>query len=370
MARLITSDLDFATQQYKLLMKRTPAGQMPRTYDRTKDQLITSDIHWWCSGFYPGTLWYMYEYGGDTAIRNEAASRLIQLSDERYNTHDHDLGFKMFCSFGNAYRITKDTAWLGPIMTAAESLSSRYRPSIRSIQSWDSSDRFKCPVIIDNLMNLELLEWTARNGGPKRFDSIAVNHANSTRRNHIRPDYSSFHVVDYDLASGTVRKKLTWQGAADSSSWSRGQAWALYGFTMMYRFTKDPVYLSTATHIARFIITHPRLPADGIPYWDFDAPGIPNTLRDVSAAAVIASALLELAQYTGTTERQPYLQLSEKILRSLSHPPYLAEAGANGGFILQHSVGALPLKNEVDVPLTYADYYFVEALMRYRKWYL
>ena len=370
MDELTAADLQFATRQYKVLMQHSPAGKMPRTFDAAKNQVLTSDIHWWCSGFYPGTLWYLYEYDGDTAIRSEAVRRLHQLSEERYNTHDHDLGFKMFCSFGNAWRITRDTAWLSPILTAAQSLASRYRPSIHSIQSWDSNSRFKCPVIIDNMMNLELLEWASQNGGGKRPDSIAVNHANTTLKNHLRPDFSSFHVVDYNLATGGVRKRVTWQGYSDSSSWSRGQGWALYGYTMMYRFTGDSIYLNSARGIARFIMRHPNLPADGVPYWDFDAPGIPNALRDVSAASVIASALLELGQYSSGADRSMYVRLSEKIIRSLSAAPYIADAGGNGGFLLQHSVGALPLKVEVDVPLSYADYYFVEALMRYRKWYL
>lgn len=370
MAELIRTDLSFAAMQYKVLMKNTPPGLIPRTYDAQKDKVQSTDSRWWCSGFYPGTLWYIFEYTGDTLIREEASRRLALLKNEQFNMKDHDLGFKMYCSFGNAYRITQDTAYKAAIFSAARSLSARYRPSIRSIQSWDSSANFKCPVIIDNMMNLELLEWVSQNGGDKGLGIIAVNHANTTMKNHVRPDYSTYHVVDYDLLTGHVLKKVTWQGAADSSAWSRGQAWALYGYTMMYRFTKDSSYLSLAGHIAQFILHHPHLPGDDIPYWDFDAPGIPNTLRDASAAAVIASALLELAQYSAEKEKLQYVGASEKILRTLSSDAYLAMPGTNGGFLLKHSVGALPLKVEVDVPLSYADYYFVEALIRYRNWYL
>jgi unsaturated chondroitin disaccharide hydrolase len=370
MAELIRTDLSFAAVQYKLLTKNTPPGLLPRTYDAKKDKVQSTDSQWWCSGFFPGTLWYIFEYTGDTMIRAEATRRMELLENERFNTRDHDLGFKMYCSFGNAFRITQDPVYKTIIFTAARSLSARYRPSIGSIQSWDSSANFKCPVIIDNMMNLELLEWVSKNGGDKGLGVIAANHANTTMRNHVRPDYSTWHVVDYDLRTGQVLKKVTWQGAADSSAWSRGQAWALYGYTMMYRFTKDTAYLSMAGHIAQFILHHPHLPGDDIPYWDFDAPGIPNTLRDASAASVIASALLELAQYSGLQEKKKYVETSEKILRTLSSDAYLAVPGTNGGFLLKHSVGALPLKVEVDVPLSYADYYFVEALIRYRNWYL
>jgi len=370
MRKLVTEDLEFSVQQYKSLMHILPPGKMPKTYDAATDKLITSDSEWWCSGFYPGTLWYLYEYSSDTVLKREAEKRMAIIKGEAFNADNHDLGFKIFCSFGNAYRITGQQKYKETILIAAKSLAFRYRPAIKSIQSWDSSAMYKCPVIIDNLMNLELLEWSSKNGGDKQFDNIAVNHANTTLKNHFRPDYSSFHLIDYDLSTGKVMRRITRQGAADSSAWSRGQAWGLYGYTMMYRFTKNKQYLSQAKHIAKFILNHPRLPADKIPYWDFDAPGIPNTYRDASAAAVLASAFLELGRYTNGRSQVLYIATAEKILQTLSSPLYLAKLGTNGGFLLNHSVGALPFKSEVDVPLTYADYYFVEALIRYKNWYL
>jgi len=370
MRRLVAEDLEFSVKQYKSLMRILPAGKMPKTYDAKADTLATSDSDWWCSGFYPGTLWYLYEYSSDAAIKREAETRMAIIKHEATDSSNHDLGFKIFCSFGNAYRVTGRQEYKQTVLTAAKSLASRYHPSIRSIQSWDSSAMYRCPVIIDNLMNLELLEWTSKNGGAKQFGDIAVNHANTTLKNHFRPDYSSFHLVDYDLSTGKVMRRITRQGAADSSAWSRGQAWGLYGYTMMYRFTKNTRYLSQAAHIAKFILDHPRLPSDKIPYWDFDAPGIPNTYRDASAAAVMASAFLELGKYTKGQSRIPYIATAEKIIQVLSSPAYLAKLGTNGGFLLKHSVGALPFKSEVDVPLTYADYYFVEALIRYKNWYL
>lgn len=369
MRTLIDGNFALAATQYKVLMQQTPADRMPKTYDAGKQKVVTSDTRWWCSGFYPGALLYIYEYTGDTAILGEARKRLLLLEKEKHYTGNHDLGFMMYCSFGNAYRLTGEQRYKHTIDTAALSLATRYRPSVKAIQSWDSSKNFKCPVIIDNMMNLELLEWVARNGGSKHLDSIAVNHANTTLRNHFRPDYSCYHVVDYNLATGGIRRKGTWQGYADSSSWSRGQGWALYGYTMMYRFTRDKRYLEQARHIAAFLLHHPRMPEDGVPYWDFDAPDIPDAPHDASAAAVMASALLELGQYDAAKKKH-YVQAAEKMLRSLSSDTYRAKAGSNGGFLLMHSVGALPFKGEVDVPLTYADYYFLEALLRYKRWYL
>jgi len=370
MKQLIDENMRFGVQQYKLLMTQVPADVMPRSFDAANGKLITSNTKWWCSGFYPGTLLYLYEYTKDSVIFSEAQRRLNLLEKEQFYTGNHDLGFMMFCSFGNAYRITKNEDYKSIIFNAAKSLSTRYRPTIQAIQSWDSSSNFKCPVIIDNMMNLELLEWVSQNGGNKDYSKIANTHAITTLKNHFRSDYSSYHVVDYDLATGNVLRKVTWQGNADSSAWARGQAWGLYGYTMMYRFTKNDLYLSQAKHIAHYILSHPNLPEDMVPYWDFDAPDIPTAYRDASAAAIIASALLELGQYVPGEERLQYVQAAEKMIRSLASPRYRAATETNGGFILLHSVGGKPFNSEVDVPLTYADYYFIEALARYKQWYL
>lgn len=370
MKALIDEQFKFAEQQYKVLSKNVPAQVMPKTYNAKTNKVETSDTKWWCSGFYPGSLLYIYEYTKDTATLKEAENRLAILEKEKHYTGNHDLGFMMFCSFGNAYRITKNPIYKPTIDTAAASLITRYRPNAKVIQSWNSNKKWKGPVIIDNLMNLELLAWVSDHGGDPEYKKIAINHANTSIKNHFRPDYSSYHVVDYDMKTGAVVKKGTAQGTSDSSAWSRGQGWALYGYTMMYRFTKEKRYLNLAKNIASFILNHPNMPADKVPYWDFDAPGIPNTYRDASAAAVIASALLELGQYTPKKDAQVYIDAAEEMISSLSSDAYRAKAGQNGGFLLMHSTGALPLRSEVDVPLTYADYYYLEALMRYKNWYL
>lgn len=369
MRRLTDRVMKLAVTQYKMLEQNTPDTLMPRNYDPAKGKLNTSDTKWWCSGFFPGTLWYLYEYTKDDSLKKIAEKRLQILEKEKYYTGNHDLGFMIFCSFGNGYRLTQNPVYKDAVMTAAASLATRYRPQIRSIQSWNSNERLSCPVIIDNMMNLELLYWVSNTGGDSRYRDIAISHANSTLKYHFREDNSSYHVLDYDLKSGDLIKKITWQGANDSSAWARGQAWGLYGFTMMYRFSKDTAYLSQARKIARFIINHPGLPADKIPYWDFNAPGIPNTYRDASSASVIASAVLELAQYVKGDEKKQLLNYAKAALISLGSDAYLSKPGENGGFLLKHSVGSLPHKSEVDVSLTYADYYFIEALLRYRNWY-
>ena len=369
MTQLINENMALAGSQYLLLEKNTPDSLMPRTYDPAKSKYQFSDTKWWCSGFFPGTLLYLYEFSKDPALKAAAEKRLSILEKEKYFTGNHDLGFMIFCSFGNAYRLTGNPVYKDAVMTAAASLSTRYRPAIQSIQSWDGNNRLKCPVIIDNMMNLELLYWVSNNGGDSIYRHIAVTHANSTLQRHFRPDNSSYHVLDYDLTTGQLIKKLTWQGAADSSAWSRGQAWGLYGFTMMYRFSKNKAYLDQAMKIANYLLDHPQLPSDKIPYWDFHAPGIPNTYRDASSASIIASALLELGQYANKKQRKRYVGAAEQMIRSLASPAYRSAPGENGGFLIKHNVGSLPHKSEIDVSLTYADYYFVEALLRYKNWY-
>jgi len=241
---------------------------------------------------------------------------------------------------------------------------------MKSIQSWNKNQYFNCPVIIDNLMNLEMMNWVSQNGGDAKYQQIAITHTNTSMKEFYRPDYSSFHVVDFDEKTGKVLKKTTHQGAANTSAWSRGQAWGLYGFITMYRGTKNMVYLTHAKNIAKFYLNHPNLPADKIPYWDFDAGQQPLAKRDASAAAITASALMELAQYAKGAEKENYINSAVTMMESLSNDTYRAKPGENGGFILKHSVGALPLNSEVDVPLIYADYYFLEALKRYKDWYL
>ncbi|PST83580.1 glucuronyl hydrolase [Pedobacter yulinensis] len=354
-----------AAVQYRTLASATPDGRFPKAIT-PGGRLETSGSGWWCSGFYPGTLLYLYEQTKDKWLEAEALRRLKTLEKEQYNTSTHDLGFMMYCSFGNAYRLDPKPEYRAILLNSARSLATRFNAQVGCIKSWDSRNPSDFLVIIDNMMNLELLFWATRVSGDSSFHKIAITHANTTMKHHFRSDNSSYHVVNYDINTGKPRRKHTAQGAADHSAWSRGQAWGLYGFTVMYRETGDKKYLDQAAAIAGFMLNHKNLPADKVPYWDFNAPGIPNALRDASAGAITASALLELADYLPDA-RNSYRQTAAQILKTLSGPEYRATAGSNAGFLLKHSVGSLPGKSEVDVPLSYADYYFIEACKRQKK---
>jgi hypothetical protein len=354
-----------ADAQYKLLATKIGPKEFPKTYHPDKDKQENSNAGWWCSGFYPGSLLYLYQETKDEQLLTEANRNMAVLAKEQFNTHTHDLGFMMYCSFGNANKIDPKPEYKQILINSAKSLSTRFNPTVGCIKSWDSKAGDYL-VIIDNMMNLELLFWATRETGDSSYYKIAVTHANTTMKNHFRPDYSSYHVINYDAQTGAVKEKKTAQGFGNESAWARGQSWGLYGYTVMYRETHDKKYLNQAQNIAHFILTNPNLPADKIPYWDYNAGNIPNALRDASAASVMASALLELCRYSDAKKGQAYFNVAETILKNLSVPPYMAAAGTNGGFILQHSVGHFPAGTEIDTPLTYADYYFIEAMMRYQ----
>jgi hypothetical protein len=353
--------------QYHFQMKNIPDGKFPKTYYPEKDKLEFSGSEWWCSGFYPGTLLYLFEQTKQQTLLTEADRMLNLLKKEQFNKNTHDLGFMMYCSFGNANRIAPQPEYKEILVNSAQSLSSRFNPKVGCIKSWDNADSSKLLVIIDNMMNLKLLFWATQVTGDSSYYKIAVTHANTTLKNHFRDDYSSYHLVIYNANDGSIEKKVTVQGAADTSAWARGQSWGLYGFTEVYRETKDKKYLEQAKRIAKFILDNPNLPADKIPYWDYDAPGIPNALRDASAGAVMASAFIELSGYVDIPLSKKYRSAAETILLSLSTDKYKAAPNTNGGYILKHSVGHFSANSEVDVPLTYADYYFVEAMKRYKN---
>ncbi len=359
--------VDFAVNQLGKQIEIIEASgkfMNPRTVHNDKTVYVSRED--WTSGFFPGTMWYMYELTGDEKWKEYGINYTAQLEPVKSLTKHHDIGFIINCSFGNAYRITNDEEYKRVIIESAKSLGTRYRPVPGVIQSWDEDrgwqkDRgWMCPVIIDNMMNLELLFLATRLSGDSSFYKMAINHAENTLINHFRKDYSCYHVVDYDKTNGNVRGKSTAQGFADESAWARGQAWALYGFTMCYRETKDIRFLNLAENIFDFLFSHPNMPNDLVPYWDFNAPKIPDEPRDASAAAIIASALYELS----TFKDGEYKSTADKIMISLSSADYLAGLNENGNFILKHSVGSIPHNNEIDVPLNYADYYFLEALSR------
>lgn len=366
---MIDRGLNVATGQALLMAEKLKGeeGRLPKTINK-EGKLETSNYGWWCSGFFPGELWYLYENNPTPRLKEYAELYTDRVEPAKNLTNTHDLGFMLFCSFGNGYRITQNPHYLDVMITGAHSLATRYDPTVCAIRSWDSNKQlWQYPVIIDNMMNLEFLTWIAGKTGDQQFNEISNSHAKKTIEHHFRPDYSSYHVVSYDTITGDPHIKQTHQGFADESAWARGQAWGLYGYTVMYRQTQIPEYLEQAKNIASFIMNHPNMPEDKVPYWDFDAPDIPNVPRDASSAAIMASAFIELSELVKGDAGKPYLDLAIEMLRSLSSSEYLAEVGTNEYFILKHCTGHLPGNSEVDVPLSYADYYYVEALLRLKK---
>lgn len=381
----IRDNFSYAEQQLELMLKDTEQ-QKALTFPRTinaEGKMVATNMYDWTPGFFPGSLWYAYEYTKDKQLEQQAITWTEKLEPLKDFTGHHDLGFMLYCSYGNAYRLTGNTAYRDILVQGAKSLSTRFNEITGSIKSWNSfkswhgDSTYYFPVIIDNMMNLELLFFASKATGDTSFRHIAVSHAEQTMKNQIRPDYSSYHVVCYDTITGKVETRETAQGYADNSTWARGHAWGIYGFTMVYRETKDPRFLQTAEGMADWYLDHKNLPEDKVPYWDFNAqepgytPGVNSNagkvtgqFRDASAAAITASALFELSGFAKGKEEK-YRKAAIHILHSLAGPAYRAPIGTNGNFMLMHSVGSIAHGFEIDVPLVYADYYFMEALQRY-----
>lgn len=380
----VTQGFERAEEQLSAQLEAVPdSTSFPRTLDKDGKRVVTYRNDW-TEGFYPGCLWYLYEYTGKEDWKRAALKWTETLEPLKKLTTHHDIGFLMYCSFGNAYRLTGNDRYKDILVESARSLCTRFNEKTGCIESWNyrkswnGKDEWYFPVIIDNMMNLELLYFATRATGDSTFYHIANRHAETTARNHFREDYGSYHVVNYDEHTGEVLHRATCQGFSDNSTWARGQAWAIYGYTMAYRETKRKDFLDMAVRAAGYWLNHPNLPEDGVPYWDFNAgqegytpdwnydPKAFEVMpRDASAAAIAASAFLELAGYV--PDGDTYLHAAEHILESLSSPGYLAASGANGNFILMHCVGSIPHGSEIDVPLVYADYYYLEALTRYNN---
>lgn len=368
-SNIINNDINFSTRQYSLMLQqigREGKVRIPKTIDKL-GRMVYIPIDDWCSGFFPGSLCYLYQLTNDKSWLVQSKRFTEALDSIQYLTWHHDVGFMIGSSYLNIYRLNPNKAYKKAIIQTAKSLCTRFRKKAGVIQSWNvdrgwqSKRGWTCPVIIDNMMNLELLFEATRLSGDSTYWKVAVSHANKTLENQFRKDGSCYHVVDYDPNNGAVLHRQTAQGYADNSAWARGQAWAVYGYTVCYRYTHDRKYLDQAVKTLNFVMQNPNLPNDLIPYWDFDAPNIPNEPRDVSSAACIASALYEMNNYLPDNG---YTSLADRIIRSLSSPEYRAPLGKNGCFLLMHSVGSIPHNNEIDVPLNYADYYFLEALTR------
>jgi len=365
------NNLDYTVQQVsKTAATLKDYNNIPRSIASGKTDWRFVNYRDWTSGFWPGILWYAYEYTQEEQWKAKADSfsrALFPLVDS--SAIDHDLGFQVFCSIGNGYRLTGNPEYKRILLRAADTLSKLYNPKVGTILSWPrqvpgADYPLRHNSIMDNMINLELLFWASKNGGDKHLYDIAVKHAETTMNNHFRPDYTSYHVVVYDTATGKKVKGITHQGYSDSSMWARGQSWAIYGYTMVYRETKDPRFLDFAQRVTDVYLS--RLPGDLIPYWDFSAPDIPSAPRDASAACVVASALLELSTFVSDTEKaKSYRHKAEEMLAILSTDAYQSRE-VNSAFLL-HSTGHKPNGGEIDASIIYADYYYIEALLRAKK---
>lgn len=365
-----------ADTQLRFLLKNTEQARkekkdkskfMPRCVEKDGSLRLVG-MYDWCSGFFPGSLWQMYEYSHDPFWREKAVSNTWKIEEVKHHKGTHDLGFMMYNSFGQAYRLTGEQSYRDVIIQSAKTLATRFNEKVGCIRSWSwgTPDRWQYAVIIDNMINLELLFEASRLTNDKRYYQMAVSHANTTMAHHFREDGSSYHVVDYNPEDGKVIKRITHQGLFDESVWSRGQAWGLYGFTMCYRYTHDETYLRQAQKIAKFFFSQKDMPQDMIPYWDMRDPQIPNAPRDASAAAVFASGLYELATYSDAALAKEYRRIANHIILSLESG-YQPQPGTMQGFLLLHSTGNYPAKDEIDVPINYADYYYLEALHRSKR---
>ena len=401
---IIQENIENAEQQLAYLIAAAEEGdtlKIPSTYKNGDIEFVPVDD--WVSGFFAGTLWYMYELTGNEMYAEKALKHTEILHEIQYLKWHHDVGFMVYDSYGNGLRLKNIPGYDTVLVNTARSLATRFRPAAGILQSWNTDNPaqwqahrgWDCPVIIDNMMNLELLFKVSEMTGDDTYKNIAVSHADKTLENHYRDDFSTYHVVDYNDETGEVRGHYTAQGIADGSRWARGQAWSIYGFAVAYRFTGDDKYLQRAKDVANYLLVEEdNMPEDLVPLWDFDIveysenlpeneflyPNLKNKelpkqyteIRDASSAAVIASALYELYWQT---KNEFYKEKADKMIESLSAEPYRAEIGTNGGFILKHSVGSLPHSllnieagrpndHNIDVPLNYADYYFLEALIR------
>lgn len=356
-----TKEYSIDNRFYKLLNYPLNPQEIPRSLENNFKTLKTTESKTWTSGFFAGNLWYIYRLTKDEKYKDKALQWTKIVESEKTNDGDHDIGFKIYNSFGNGYKITENEEYADVVFTAAKTLISRYDDNVKAIKSWKSKKgKWDYPVIIDNMMNLELLFEASLFTKDSIYYDVAVNHSNTTLENHFREDHSTYHVVDY-FSDGKVKAKKTHQGYSDSSVWARGQAWAVYGYTMAYRYTKDKAYLNQAKQTANFYLNHKALPEDGIPYWDFNDPDIPNAPKDVSASTIMASAFLELHNYT---KNKAYNDYANKVLENLKKPEYLLNKSVEAPFILNRSTGNYNKNSEIDCPIVYADYYLLEALVR------
>lgn len=366
----VDSQLAYCHRQIEKTLRELPNDSvLPRSIDADKKEWYTTNIYDWTSGFWPGILWYNYENShqlADELIAISYTERQRPLVSKQHQP-DHDIGFQLYCSYGHAWQHTRRGEYLEILLEGAKKLAGLYNPKVGTILSWPHAVKdqgWPHNTIMDNMMNLQLLFFAAKYGGCKEYRDIAISHATQTMRHQFRKDYTSYHVALYDSITGEFLRGRTNQGLNDNSFWARGQAWGIYGFTFVYRETGDKEFLRFAEKITDAYLK--RLPKDKIPYWDFDDPNIPHATRDASAAAIVASALIELSGLEDNQKKaKKYLKVAEEMLLSLSSEKYQSRQ-KNSAFLL-HTTGNLPAGYEIDASINYADYYYIEALTRYRQ---
>lgn len=368
----VKSDLDYCDSHVQEALVSLKGDGDSIDYTMIPRNIAPGGKHWtcraacaeeWCSGFWPGVLWYDYQYTGDSTLISEADRYTRALAPiVAEPVFDHDLGFLIFCSYGNGYRLTANPEYKQVILNAADSLATLYNPNVGTLLAWPRNVEMfgGHNTIMDTMINLEMLFWASKNGGGSELYDIAVNHALTTMKHHFRPDYTSYHVAVYDPETGEFLRGCTHQGYDDNSMWARGQAWAIYGYTVVYRETHDRQFLDFAQNVADVYLD--RLPDDRIPYWDFNDPRIPDAPRDASAACAVASALIELSGYVDGEKSEHYLAEAKSMLESLASDKYRSN-DCNDAFLL-HSTGHHPAGSEIDYSIVYADYYYIEALNR------
>ncbi|NDW09736.1 glycoside hydrolase family 88 protein [Dysgonomonas sp. 520] len=368
----VDKNLKYSHEQIKKTISEIDSSQMlPRNIlsDQKHWNMVPVEISEWTAGFWPGILWYDYENTKDAHVLDYATHYTDLLHPlTKLPAYDHDLGFQIFCSYGNAYRLTGNEQYKQIILNAADTLATLFNDKVGTILSWPREvepRNWPHNTIMDNMMNLEMLYWAAKKGGNKSLADIATKHAETTMNHHFREDGGNYHVAVYDTITGDFIKGVTHQGYADSTLWARGQAWAIYGYTVVYREPGDKKFLRFAEKVADLYLS--RLPEkEYVPFWDFDAPNIPNEPHDASAAAIVASALLELSQLEDNTQKaEEYKLASINMLTELSSDKY--QSRDKNPALLLHSVGHWPNKSEVDASINYADYYYIEALTRCKK---
>ena len=358
--------LELYLSKYKTFIdSHSDSSLFPRSFENDQLHMVTSED--WTSGFFPGILWYLYEYSGDIDFLHAAQSWTYALKDQSHNTSTHDVGFIINSSFGQGYRITRDESYKEVLNKAAESLASRYVDEIGCIKSLDEIDNFNYPVLIDNMVNLEILYKAWKLNNNEKYFHIANKHAINTMEKQFRNDFSAFQVIDYDQRTFLPKYRGSFQGYSDSTAWARGQSWGLYGFVVAFRETRDRVYLDQSIRIASYILGHENFPEDCIPYWDFLSPDIPDTYRDATAAAILASALIELSSFSEVKQPEQYVNVAKNIIHTMVTQGYITNQNEYENFVLNQGIGSIPADSEVGVPIIYGDYYLLEALLKYKN---